>query len=85
VRLNSGRPGGMDDGVLRAHGRVARSIERRDADQAEQRMREHIRTVSLFMSGTREGHPHRARPRSGSRQAAAISARISSQMACSLS
>jgi DNA-binding GntR family transcriptional regulator len=51
LRLNSGRPGGMDEGVLRAHGRVARSIERRDADQAEQRMREHIKAVHVFMSG----------------------------------
>jgi DNA-binding FadR family transcriptional regulator len=40
----------MDDGVLRAHGRVARSIARRDGDQAETRIREHIRAVLLFMS-----------------------------------
>jgi DNA-binding GntR family transcriptional regulator len=50
LRLNSGRPGGMDEGVLRAHGRIARSIERRDSEQAEQRMREHIRAVFQFMS-----------------------------------
>jgi DNA-binding GntR family transcriptional regulator len=40
----------MDDGVLRAHGRVARSIARHDGDQAEARIREHIRAVFLFMS-----------------------------------
>ena len=50
VRVNSLRPGGMDDGVLRAHGRVARSIARRDGDQAEARIREHIRAVLVFMS-----------------------------------
>ena len=50
VRVNALRPGGMDDGVLRAHGRVARSIARRDGDQAEARIREHIRAVLLFMS-----------------------------------
>jgi DNA-binding GntR family transcriptional regulator len=50
VRVNSHRPGAMDDGVLRAHGRVARSIARRDGDQAESRIREHIRAVLLFMS-----------------------------------
>ena len=50
VRVNSLRPGGMDDGVLRAHGRVARSIARHDADQAEARIREHIRAVLVFMS-----------------------------------
>jgi DNA-binding GntR family transcriptional regulator len=51
VRANSPRPGGMDDGVIRAHGRVARSIERGDEDQAEIRMREHIRAVLRFMAG----------------------------------
>ena len=50
VRLNSLRPGGMDQMVLRTHGRIARSIGRQDADQAEARIREHIRAVFLFMS-----------------------------------
>lgn len=50
LRLNSGRPGGMGEGVLRAHGRIVRSIERHDGEQAEQRMREHIRAVFQFMS-----------------------------------
>lgn len=50
VRLNSVRPGGMDEMVLRTHGRIARSIGRHDADQAEARMREHIRAVFLFMA-----------------------------------
>ena len=50
VRVNSGQPGGMDDGVLRAHGRVARSIARHDGDRAEARIREHIRAVLVFMS-----------------------------------
>ena len=50
VRLNAVRPGGMDESVLRAHGRVARSIERHDAGQAEDRIREHIRAVFRFMS-----------------------------------
>jgi DNA-binding GntR family transcriptional regulator len=51
MRLNSGRPGAMDESVLRAHGRIVRSIGRHDGDQAELRMREHIRAVFLFMSG----------------------------------
>jgi len=50
VRVNALRPGGMDEGVLRAHGRVARSIERHDGEQAEIRLREHIRAVFRFMS-----------------------------------
>jgi DNA-binding GntR family transcriptional regulator len=53
VRVNAVRPGGMDESVLRAHGRVARSIERHDADQAEERIREHIRAVFRFMSAAR--------------------------------
>jgi DNA-binding GntR family transcriptional regulator len=53
VRLNAVRPGGMDESVLRAHGRVARSIGRHDADQAEIRIREHIRAVFRFMSAAR--------------------------------
>jgi DNA-binding GntR family transcriptional regulator len=59
VRLNAVRPGGMDESVLRAHGRVARSIERHDADQAEERIREHIRAVFRFMSaaGLPDGAP----------------------------
>lgn len=51
MRVNSGRPGAMDESVLHAHGRIARSIGRHDSDQAELRMREHIRAVFLFMSG----------------------------------
>lgn len=50
VRVNSGQPAGMNDGVLRAHGPVARSIARHDGDRAEARIREHIRAVLVFMS-----------------------------------
>jgi DNA-binding GntR family transcriptional regulator len=50
VRALSVRPGGMDAKVLPAHGRVARSIERHDGDQAEARMREHVRAVYRLMA-----------------------------------
>jgi DNA-binding GntR family transcriptional regulator len=50
VRALSVRSGTMDARVLHAHGRIARSIERRDGDQAEARMREHIRAVHQLMS-----------------------------------